>query len=82
LTSRTTSASPSTTKIAPWSASERVGDRPPRQLGELRRDRGRDLVGERLAARDQDGDRQLVVLGLRQQVGGDPARVDALLGRR
>ena len=46
-----------------------------RQLGELALDRRGDRIGERGVIGDQDGLRELVVLGLAEQVGGDPGRV-------
>ena len=46
-----------------------------RQRGKLRLDRARDIVGERCIIGDQDRLRVGVVLGLRQQIGGDPAGV-------
>ena len=48
-------------------------DCPPRKLGELAGHRLGDLVSERPVPRDQDGDRDLVMLGLGEQIGGDPA---------
>ena len=52
-----------------------------RQRGELRFHRARDLVGKRCVIGDQDRLRVGVMLGLRQQVGGDPAGI-AGSGRR
>ena len=51
-----------------------------RQRRELRRDRLLDRVGERGVVGDQDRLRAGVVLGLRQQIGGDPVGIAGLVG--
>ena len=61
-------------------APARAGDLRPRQVGELRLDRGRDRVRERRAVGDQDRLGELVVLGLAQQIGRDPGRVLVAVG--
>ena len=50
------------------------------QPGQLRLDGRRHPFGEAAVVGDQDRLRPLVVLGLREQVGGDPVRVDHRLG--
>ena len=57
-----------------------LGDRAARKQRDLALHLGGDSAGDVGAARDQDWHRQRVVLGLRQQIGGDPARIDAVVG--
>ena len=61
-------------------APRRAGDFCARQRLELRLHRLLDLIGERGIVGDQDRLRAGVVLGLRQQVGGDPVGVAGLVG--
>ncbi len=53
----------------------------PGQAAQLRRHGVRHGVGQRRVVGDQDGLRALVVLGLRQQVDGDAARVGGAVGQ-
>ena len=61
-------------------APRRAGDLGARQRLELRFHRLLDLIGERGVVGDQDRLRAGVVLGLRQEVGGDPIGVAGLVG--
>ena len=61
-------------------APRRAGDLGARQRLELRVHRLLDLVGERGVVGDQDRLRAGVVLGLRQQIGGDPVGIAGLVG--
>jgi hypothetical protein len=61
-------------------APRRAGDFGARQCLELRLHRLLDLIGERGVVGDQNRLRAGVVLGLRQQVGGDPIGVSRLVG--
>ena len=63
---------------APKSRHDAAGDLGARQRRELALDRRFDRVGERGIVGDQDRLRGGVVLGLRQQIGGDPVGIAGL----
>ena len=66
--------------VAPIIAPGRAGDFRARQCFQLRLDRLLHLVCERRVIGDQDRLRGFVMLGLRQEIGGDPVRVSGLVG--
>ena len=62
------------TTTAPWSRQDARGVRAGGQRGDLRLDRGHHGLGEGRVVGDQDRLGVGVVLGLGEQVGGDPGR--------
>ena len=61
-------------------APARAGDLGARQVGELAVDFGLDRAREARVVGDEDRLRGLVMLGLRQEIGGDEARIGAAIG--
>ena len=66
--------------IAPKSRHDAPATAPRGSVVELRGHRLLDRIGERRVVGDQDRLRRGVVLGLRQQIGGDPVRIAVLVG--